>query len=84
MASVTSDKTRRICPGADRPAVDALDLDITDGEFLVLVRPSGGTNIIKLASRKIKQLSLATRCQLAGERNCHILCFFSQDDHDHA
>jgi multiple sugar transport system ATP-binding protein len=35
MASVTYDKARRICPGADRPAVDALDLDITGGEFLV-------------------------------------------------
>ena len=27
--------------GADRPAVDRLDLDIADGEFLVLVGPSG-------------------------------------------
>ncbi|WP_204815158.1 ABC transporter ATP-binding protein [Mycobacterium riyadhense] len=28
-------------PGADAPAVDSLDLDIDDGEFLVLVGPSG-------------------------------------------
>ncbi|MBW0106604.1 ABC transporter ATP-binding protein, partial [Pseudonocardia sp. KRD291] len=28
-------------PGASRPAVDRLDLDIADGEFLVLVGPSG-------------------------------------------
>ena len=28
-------------PGADRPAVAALDLEIADGEFLVLVGPSG-------------------------------------------
>ncbi len=28
-------------PGADAPAVDDLDLDIDDGEFLVLVGPSG-------------------------------------------
>ena len=28
-------------PGADEPAVDNLDLDIADGEFLVLVGPSG-------------------------------------------
>ncbi|SON62435.1 Trehalose import ATP-binding protein SugC [Mycobacterium simulans] len=28
-------------PGADAPAVDSLDLDIADGEFLVLVGPSG-------------------------------------------
>src|ERR687891_326755 len=41
MASVTFDKATRIFPGAPRPAVDALDLDITDGEFLVLVGPSG-------------------------------------------
>jgi multiple sugar transport system ATP-binding protein len=41
MASVTYDKASRIYPGAERPAVDALDLNITDGEFLVLVGPSG-------------------------------------------
>ncbi|MFV0493857.1 ABC transporter ATP-binding protein [Mycobacterium sp.] len=28
-------------PGAEKPAVDSLDLDIADGEFLVLVGPSG-------------------------------------------
>jgi multiple sugar transport system ATP-binding protein len=28
-------------PGAERPSVNALDLDIADGEFLVLVGPSG-------------------------------------------
>jgi multiple sugar transport system ATP-binding protein len=31
----------RVYPGSERPAVDALDLDIADGEFLVLVGPSG-------------------------------------------
>jgi multiple sugar transport system ATP-binding protein len=41
MASVTYDKASRIYPGAERPAVDALDLEIIDGEFLVLVGPSG-------------------------------------------
>ncbi|MGY1620825.1 ABC transporter ATP-binding protein [Geodermatophilus sp. SYSU D00965] len=41
MASVTYDKASRIYPGAERPAVDALDLEIADGEFLVLVGPSG-------------------------------------------
>jgi multiple sugar transport system ATP-binding protein len=41
MATVTFDKaTRRYDPGA-RPAVDALDLQVQDGEFLVLVGPSG-------------------------------------------
>jgi multiple sugar transport system ATP-binding protein len=41
MATVTFDKATRIYPGADKPAVDALDLEIADGEFLVLVGPSG-------------------------------------------
>ncbi|MHB8961176.1 MAG: ABC transporter ATP-binding protein [Candidatus Limnocylindrales bacterium] len=41
MATVTFDKATRQFPGAERPAVDALDLEIGDGEFLVLVGPSG-------------------------------------------
>jgi multiple sugar transport system ATP-binding protein len=41
MASVTYDKASRIYPGSEKPAVDALDLQIADGEFLVLVGPSG-------------------------------------------
>jgi multiple sugar transport system ATP-binding protein len=41
MATVTFDKATRLYPGATVPAVDALDLDIADGEFLVLVGPSG-------------------------------------------
>jgi multiple sugar transport system ATP-binding protein len=41
MATVTFDKASRIYPGLDRPAVDSLDLEIGDGEFLVLVGPSG-------------------------------------------
>lgn len=41
MASVTFDKATRLYPGGTRPAVDAIDLDIADGEFLVLVGPSG-------------------------------------------
>lgn len=41
MASVTFDKATRLYPGGTRPAVDALDLDVADGEFLVLVGPSG-------------------------------------------
>jgi len=31
----------RVYPGNDAPAVEALDLDIADGEFMVLVGPSG-------------------------------------------
>jgi multiple sugar transport system ATP-binding protein len=41
MASVTFSKATRIYPSVPRPAVDALDLEIEDGEFLVLVGPSG-------------------------------------------
>jgi multiple sugar transport system ATP-binding protein len=41
MATVTFDNASRIFPGSPRPAVDALSLEIGDGEFLVLVGPSG-------------------------------------------
>jgi multiple sugar transport system ATP-binding protein len=41
MASVTYDRASRIYPGSETPAVDSLDLQIADGEFLVLVGPSG-------------------------------------------
>jgi multiple sugar transport system ATP-binding protein len=41
MATVTFDKATRVYPGSTKPAVDALDLEIEDGEFLVLVGPSG-------------------------------------------
>ena len=41
MAPITFDHASRTYPGAPKPAVDALSLDIADGEFLVLVGPSG-------------------------------------------
>ncbi|MDR2999252.1 MAG: ATP-binding cassette domain-containing protein, partial [Microbacterium sp.] len=41
MATVTFDQATRTYPGVSRPAVDRLDLEIADGEFLVLVGPSG-------------------------------------------
>ena len=41
MATVTFDNASRIYPGNDKPAVDKLNIDIEDGEFLVLVGPSG-------------------------------------------
>jgi multiple sugar transport system ATP-binding protein len=41
MATVTFDQASRVYPGSDRPAVDKLDLNIEDGEFMVLVGPSG-------------------------------------------
>src|SRR4029453_13834873 len=41
MATITFDKVTRRYPGADKLAVNAFDLEIGDGEFLVLVGPSG-------------------------------------------
>jgi multiple sugar transport system ATP-binding protein len=41
MATVTFDKATRIYPGSEKPAVDSLQIDVGDGEFLVLVGPSG-------------------------------------------
>jgi multiple sugar transport system ATP-binding protein len=41
VATVTYDKATRVYPGATKPSVDKLDLEIADGEFLVLVGPSG-------------------------------------------
>jgi multiple sugar transport system ATP-binding protein len=41
MASVTFDNATRLYPGGTRPAVDKLNLEVGDGEFLVLVGPSG-------------------------------------------
>ena len=40
MADVRFEQATRIYPGTDVPAVDALDLLIEDGEFMVLVGPS--------------------------------------------
>ena len=41
MATVTFEKAQRWYPGADEPAVPGIDLEINDGEFMVLVGPSG-------------------------------------------
>jgi multiple sugar transport system ATP-binding protein len=41
LAEVRFVQATRVYPGTDAPAVDALDLDIADGEFMVLVGPSG-------------------------------------------
>ena len=41
MATVTYDNVTLIYPGADRPSVSDLNIEIADGEFLVLVGPSG-------------------------------------------
>ncbi|NHC23681.1 sn-glycerol-3-phosphate ABC transporter ATP-binding protein UgpC [Nocardioides sp. IC4_145] len=41
MATVTFEGAQRWYPGADKPAVPGIDLQIEDGEFMVLVGPSG-------------------------------------------
>ncbi|MGH3736006.1 MAG: ABC transporter ATP-binding protein [Micromonosporaceae bacterium] len=41
MATVTYDSASLTYPGTAKPAVDSLNLEIGDGEFLVLVGPSG-------------------------------------------
>jgi multiple sugar transport system ATP-binding protein len=41
MASVSYQKATRIYSSGQPPAVDALDLEVADGEFMVLVGPSG-------------------------------------------
>ena len=41
MATVTFDQATRVYRDGDRPAINRLDLEIEDGEFLVLVGPSG-------------------------------------------
>ena len=41
MANVIYDEASCVYPGATEPAVDKLNLDINDGEFMVFVGPSG-------------------------------------------
>ena len=41
MATISFKKAQRWYPGADTPAVPGIDLEIEDGEFMVLVGPSG-------------------------------------------
>ena len=41
MATVSYRDASRIYPGSEKPAVDRLNLEVEDGEFLVLVGPSG-------------------------------------------
>ena len=41
MATVTFEKAQRWYAGTDAPAVAGIDLEIGDGEFMVLVGPSG-------------------------------------------
>jgi len=48
MATVSLKGATRIYPGSAIPAVERLDLDIQDGEFMVLGGPSGSGNSTEL------------------------------------
>jgi multiple sugar transport system ATP-binding protein len=41
MAEVRFEQATKLYAGNDEPAVDALDLEVRDGELMVLVGPSG-------------------------------------------
>src|SRR6476619_6566994 len=68
MASVTFQGAERLYSGAERPAVQNLDLEVEDGEFLVLVGPSGCGKSTSL--RMLAGLEEVTRGDIfIGERN---------------
>ena len=58
MSTVRYEAASRIYPGTDIAAVDSLDLDITDGELLVLVGPSGSGKSTALAARAARLAGL--------------------------
>ena len=59
--SVKYEDATRIYPGTKAPAVDELNLNIADGEFLVLVGPSGSGK--STALRMLAGLEAATRAR---------------------
>ncbi|WP_433757854.1 ABC transporter ATP-binding protein [Nocardia sp. CA-135398] len=68
MATVHFDGVTHLYPGAPTPAVDNLELDIADGEFIVLVGPSGcgkSTSLRMLAGLE----SVATGRILIGDKD---------------
>ena len=68
MASVTFKGAERLYAGAERPAVQDLDLEVQDGEFLVLVGPSGCGKSTSL--RMLAGLEEVTRGDIfIGDRN---------------
>ena len=68
MAEVEYRHATRIYPGTSTPAVSALDLEIQDGEFMVLVGPSGSGK--STALRMLAGLEAVDEGQiLIGERD---------------
>ena len=67
MPTISFEKATRLYPGADKPAVDSLDLEIDDGEFLVLVGPSGcGKSTSSAHARRARARRLPARSASAG------------------
>jgi len=68
MATITFEEAQRWYPGADEPAVPGIDLEIKDGEFMVLVGPSGCGKSTTL--RMLAGLEEVTSGQIhIGDRN---------------
>ena len=72
MATVTYDNVTLTYPGADRPSVSDLNIEIADGELLVLVGPSGcgkSTSLRMLAGLE-EVTSAASSSTDATSRRC--------------
>jgi multiple sugar transport system ATP-binding protein len=72
MATVTFDQAQCWYSGADSPAVPGIDLDIKDGEFMVLVGPSGcgkSTTLRMLAG--LEEVS-SGRIEIGGREVTHV------------
>ena len=66
--SVSFREATKVYPGADRPAVDALTLDVPAGEICVLVGPSGcgKTTAMRMANRMVE---ISSGDVLIGDRS---------------
>ena len=69
MATVTFDKASRIYPGTARAAVDKIELEVADGEFLALLGPSGSgkTTLLRILAGLIQPQTALREMQQLGE-----------------
>ncbi|HHX85574.1 MAG TPA: sn-glycerol-3-phosphate ABC transporter ATP-binding protein UgpC [Actinomycetales bacterium] len=67
MSGVSFENVSIVYPGATRPSVDGLDLEIADGEFLVLVGPSGCGKSTILRSLAGLEPVAAGRIRIGGD-----------------